>query len=279
MIRVASHKDIPELKRLFTICFGDTDEFLNLFFTEYFKTTTGMVTIRDGRIAAMLFLCPASMKVNGGRQPVYYVYACGTLPEYRRQGLMDQLLQVACAYSKQQGAWGLILVPASDELVCYYGKLGFEPFSCYEEQRMTPLAFDEELLLLEACELSAQQIATIRNKQFNAEFQVRWNRKHVAFSIALLQQQGGGSLGIRWKNGRTDYVLYEKGRGVLSVKETTAEESVYALLTPFLCRHFNVSAVNYFTPVRQGEILSMAKPCGTCAPGEDDNPYFNLDMG
>jgi Predicted acetyltransferase involved in intracellular survival and related acetyltransferases len=279
MIREASEQDIPQLKQLFKVCFGDTDAFLNIFFTEYFPNTTCMVAIRDERIVSMLFLCPAKMVADEYRRLIYYVYACGTLPEYRRKGIMEQLLQVSHAFAKQQDAWGLILVPAGEHLASYYLRLGFSPFSHNVKEKMTPIAYDEEIEILKPCELSLKQITYIRNRQFKGEYQVLWSQKHIAFSIAMLEQQGGGSLGLQWKNGRKDYVIYEKKKNELIVKETSVEENILPWLTPLLCKHFDVGSVKYIVPAKEGDPFSMIKPIDPFEIPDNILPYFNLEMG
>ena len=278
MIREATEEDIPQLKQLFKVCFGDTDAFLDLFFSEYFQTTTCMVALRDQRIVSMLFLCPAKMKAEESLRRIYYVYACGTLPEYRRLGIMDQLLQVSHALAKQEDVWGLLLVPANDHLSAYYARLGFLPFSYSVKEKMTPITYDEEIVVLKPCELSLKQIAYIRNRQFKGEYLVRWSQHHIAFAIALLQQQGGGSLGLQWNNGRKDYIFYEKKKGELLVRETSVEENILPWLTPLLCRHFAVNSVKYFVPATEGDLFAMVKPIDPFRLPEGAMPYFNLEM-
>ncbi len=278
MIREATEEDIPQLKQLFRVCFGDTNAFLNLFFSEYFQTTTCMVALRDKRIVSMLFLCPAKIKAEESLRLIYYVYACGTLPEYRRLGIMDQLLQVSHAFARQQDAWGLLLVPASEHLATYYSSLGFRHFSCFVKEKMTPLAYDEEIVALNPCELSLKQIVYIRNRQFKGEYQVRWSQKHIAFTIALLQQQKGGCFGLQWNNGRKDYLLYEKKKGELIVQETSVEEKMLPWLSPFLCRHFNVTSITYFLPATEGDLFAMVKSIDPYQLPEGVIPYFNLEM-
>jgi|WetSurMetagenome_2_1015567.scaffolds.fasta_scaffold325293_1 hypothetical protein len=278
MIREASEQDIPQLKQLFKVCFGDTDAFLDLFFTEYFPNTTCMVAIRDERIASMLFLCPAKMMDEDSLRLLYYVYACGTLPEYRQLGIMDQLLQISHAFAKQQDAWGLLLVPANEHLSTYYGRLGFVPFSYSVKEKMTPVVYDEEMEIVKTCELSLRQVVYIRNRQFKSHYQVRWSQKHIAFTIAMLQQQGGGYFGLQWNNGRKDYLLYEKRKGELIVRETSVEENLLPWLTPLLCRHFKVISVQYFVSAAEGDLFAMVKPVDNFEVQDNSEPYFNLEM-
>lgn len=277
MIRAASRHDIPALKTLFKACFGDTDEFLNLFFSEYFKRTTGMVAIRDKRIVAMLFLCPAKIKSAGRKSPIYYVYACATLPEYRNQGIMNQLLQVSYAYAKQQNAWGLILVPASSDLAEYYSHLGFIPFSYYESVKVKSSGENEaELPVL--CTLTYKQIYQIRSRQFGDNMQIQWCRKHIEFSIKLLASEHGGSLGVQWKDGTLDYILYTISRKALYIKETSVSQDKLPLLVALLGKNLNAGSIRCFSTNIEGKLFSMVKPTELYLPTYNENPYFNLEM-
>ena len=58
---------------------------------------------------------------NGAWQMIFGV---NTLPEYRRQGLAEQVLRRVIADAKAQGRKGCVLT-CKDKLLHYYGKLGF----------------------------------------------------------------------------------------------------------------------------------------------------------
>lgn len=58
---------------------------------------------------------------NGAWQMIFGV---NTLPEYRRQGLAEQLLRRAISDARAQGRRGLVLT-CKDGLVHYYARLGF----------------------------------------------------------------------------------------------------------------------------------------------------------
>jgi len=59
---------------------------------------------------------------NGAWQMIFGV---NTLPEYRRQGLAEQVLRRVIADAKAQGRKGCVLT-CKERLVHYYAKLGFE---------------------------------------------------------------------------------------------------------------------------------------------------------
>ena len=53
------------------------------------------------------------------------IFGVNTLPEYRRQGLAEQVLRRVIADAKEQGRKGCVLT-CKEPLVHYYAKLGFE---------------------------------------------------------------------------------------------------------------------------------------------------------
>ncbi|MBR5470538.1 MAG: GNAT family N-acetyltransferase [Oscillibacter sp.] len=59
---------------------------------------------------------------NGAWQMIFGV---NTLPKYRRQGFAEQVLRRVIADAKAQGRKGCVLT-CKEQLVHYYGKLGFE---------------------------------------------------------------------------------------------------------------------------------------------------------
>ena len=277
MIRTASEEDVPQLKQLFKTCFNDSDDFLNLFFKEYFPATTGMVAICEKQIAAMLFLCPATMTVNTTCETLYYVYACATLPDFRRKGLMENLLDAAFEYAREQKAWGLLLVPANEPLFDYYEKLGFIPFSSLKEIVVAPAISIQPIFSL--CELTPEEVTRIRTQKLNHDYQIHWNAAHVAFTTDMLKQAGGGLIGLRQENGRHDYLLYEVDEELLTVVETSVEEQLLPQLAAFLQQQFAVSTVHFYLQTVDYEQYSLVKSVKPFSIPKNVIPYFNLDMG
>ena len=52
------------------------------------------------------------------------IFGVNTMPDYRRQGLAEQVLRRVIADAKEQGRKGLVLT-CKEQLVHYYAKLGF----------------------------------------------------------------------------------------------------------------------------------------------------------
>lgn len=278
MLRTASYKDIPALRNLFKVCFGDSDVFLDLFFNNYFVTTTSMVAICDKQIAAMLFLCPASMKYQGATKKIFYVYACATLPQYRNKGMMQELLESAFNYAKDTNVWGLVLAPANEHLCEYYSRLGFIPFSGCRHITITKSDRIGSLGMPGTCKLTAEEIAKIRLEKFSENLQIQWNSNHIQFSADMFELEGGGQIGIEWENGEQDYVMYSNMNKSLIIKETSTDPNRYNRLMDFLFKEFEPTTIDYSAPNSEGELFSMIKPIGEYRPDAYANPYLGLEM-
>ncbi|MDR1112800.1 MAG: GNAT family N-acetyltransferase [Bacteroidales bacterium] len=129
----ATHTDIAQLQQLMRLVFDDDQSFLEALFS--LKFNDNVLIYKERKIiAAMAFLLPAHIRIEGNLLPITYIYACATHPNYRNQGLMsslvDKIWQVACTRHEV----GVFLRPASDSLFRYYEKQGFYTFFCGNKQ-------------------------------------------------------------------------------------------------------------------------------------------------
>ncbi len=98
--------------------FGNFGEFDKRLFDLYFDCCKYIKV--GGEVAAMLFMLPCTLCLDGEKQPCSYIYAAATAEKHRGRGLMTQLL------GEQTGT--IILKPASRSLIEYYKARGFKQF-------------------------------------------------------------------------------------------------------------------------------------------------------
>lgn len=113
---------VPQLKALWKKAFGDTDEFLDLFFEIAYAPERCRCVMLDGQVAAMLFWFETLWE----NQRFAYVYAVSTDPDYQNRGLCRALMADAESILKSEGYDGILLYPASDGLSRMYAKMGYE---------------------------------------------------------------------------------------------------------------------------------------------------------
>lgn len=114
-------QQIPHLRKLWSEAFGDTEAFLDTFFSTAFSPERCRCISQENTVSAALYWFDC---VFSGRK-IAYIYAVATAKERQGQGLCRWLMTDTHAHLKNQGCAGAILVPGSRELFRLYEKLGY----------------------------------------------------------------------------------------------------------------------------------------------------------
>lgn len=112
------------LRTLWTECFGNEENWIDVFFQTAFDPTHVCCLTRRGQLAAAL--CWMDTYCQG--RPLAYLYAIATAPAYRRQGLCRELMGKTHDLLARQGYAGAILVPGDEGLRQMYGKMNYVNF-------------------------------------------------------------------------------------------------------------------------------------------------------
>jgi predicted acetyltransferase len=123
-----------EVKNLWKLCFDDSDEFINLYFERRYKDEINIAIRRDGKVVSALQMIPYPMTLGKLEMETTYVSGACTHPDYRRQGMMRQLLADAHRQMYENGACLSVLVSAERNLFGYCSSLGYEPSFYYAKQ-------------------------------------------------------------------------------------------------------------------------------------------------
>ena len=134
MMRLAQPGDVPRLKEIWALCFGDSAEYIDFYFAHRFVPEQVMVHEED-EISAMLSMLPLTLYTAGGADPAIYIYAVATHPDYQRLGIGGRLLIHTHDYLQRQGVALSVLVPSSDKLFAYYRRFAFDKRLDVVEQR------------------------------------------------------------------------------------------------------------------------------------------------
>lgn len=119
----ASH--IPALRALWKQAFGDEDAFLDKFFTLGFSPERCRCVLESDRPVSVLYWFDCTWE----NQKLAYLYAVATDKAYQGQGLCRQLMDDTHRYLSALGYAGTVLVPGSESLFTFYGKIGYLPCS------------------------------------------------------------------------------------------------------------------------------------------------------
>ena len=116
-----------ETRHLWERSFADPRAFIDLYFREKYRKERNEVILRDGRVVSALQKLPYPMTYGGRMLPASYVSGACTDEEYRRRGLMGELLNQTHRAMRSENAVMSFLIPATSELATYYTKFGYTP--------------------------------------------------------------------------------------------------------------------------------------------------------
>lgn len=143
------------LRQLWQQAFGDTEEFLDIFFSTAYSPDRCRCLWEDGRLAAALYWFDCHWE---GKK-LAYLYAVATDTAFRGRGLCRALIENTHAHLKKKGYHGAILVPNGVGLFGLYEKLGYR--TCGFMSTFSQAASDESIPLQE---ISAAEYAALRRQ-------------------------------------------------------------------------------------------------------------------
>ncbi len=148
-----NRNQLPALQGLWKQAFGDTESFLQDFFSTGFSPGRCRCLTRNGQLIAALywFDCAA----NG--QKLAYLYAIATDKDHQSQGFCRRLMDDTHRLLADSGYAAAILVPGNQDLFSFYGKIGYRPFGGIRR-----FSVNAGATCAEVKKLSAQEYANLR---------------------------------------------------------------------------------------------------------------------
>lgn len=144
---------LPALRSLWHEAFGDTDEFLNTFFTTAFSANRCRCVTANDDVAAALYWFDCT---HDDRR-IAYIYAVATAKAYRGQGICHKLMDNTHQHLTGLGYEGAILVPGSKELFRLYEGMGYQTCSHIREFSCTAAAEDIQLRPIDTAEFAERR--------------------------------------------------------------------------------------------------------------------------
>ena len=261
-IRFAGAGDVPGLKELWKIAFGDEDDYIDGFYRDRFRPEETLLLEEEGRVGAMLSLLPMETVLADGRRfSTPCVYAVATHPTFRGRGFATILMEDAHRRMEARGEAGAVIVPASPSLFDFYGQRGFLPAFSLRERELTP---DQLLDLPRDPEISLSPVSPAQYRQRREEFlrgicHVDCGEEGFRYQEKICGRSRGDLLGIR-RGPVEGCAVVERYGETIAVKElllpaalTTA--GLAALADAYTCRKLAVR-----TPLAAGEEGGSPRP-------------------
>ena len=118
-------------------CFSEEDKrFVDLYFEKRYTDEDNIFIEKDNKVVSAMQLISYPFSYYGKTIACSYFSGCCTDPEYRSQGLMNELIIKALRQAKNNGACFAALIPASESLFNYYAGTNFVPTFDYSKIRI-----------------------------------------------------------------------------------------------------------------------------------------------
>lgn len=191
--RFACWEDIPALKSLWQEAFGDSQDYVDFYFSNRFQPQETLVLGQPAD--AMLTLLPAGWTAGGEEMPVRYVYAVATRRSARSKGLSTLLMSAADDWMKRSGIEAAFLVPAQKSLFGFYARQGFRRSVLMLDTLKLPKSGKSGgNVLLTPCSL--EDFCRLRREFFSGIPHVSWGSKALEYAYREILETGGRILKV-----------------------------------------------------------------------------------
>ena len=126
-IRQPHSEEVSQLRQLWQLVFGDTDRFLDNFFSCAYSPRRCLCSMEDDALTGMLYWLPCGSFA--------YIYAVATHPDHRGKGICRALMDAAHEEICRQGYDGALLSPQEEGLREVYRKMGYSQETRIRELR------------------------------------------------------------------------------------------------------------------------------------------------
>ena len=123
-----------QTRTLWDKCFSEEDKrFVDFYFEKRYNEQDNIHIEKDGKVVSAMQLISYPFSYYGKTIGCSYLSGCCTDPDYRSQGLMNDLIIKALTQAKNNGACFAALIPATESLFNYYEGTNFIPTFDYSK--------------------------------------------------------------------------------------------------------------------------------------------------
>lgn len=184
MVRFASTQEKAVVRQMWRDCFHEDERYLDLYFSGKYHPDWCVVCEQEGMLAASLQLLRYPLRFWGQLCHASYFSGVCTLPAFRKQGMMGQMMQFSLEALAQRGVALAVLIPAEPYLFSIYAKYGFSP--CFERSTK-PVALPEVDAVLQERSVDDCDALYRCYARFTARFSVALEKTPEQFHCALAE--------------------------------------------------------------------------------------------
>ncbi len=226
LIRPSVPADIPALRQLWKLAFGDGDAYVDNFFHTYYQPGRVLVLEENGAVMSMTAWFDTQFAVPGqGTYRAAYLYAVATHPHARGRGLSGQLQAWADNYFRALGIPAVTTVPAQPSLHNFFAAHGFRECFVHTQRESHPLRAPEGTPPFSLEPLSPEDYAALREELLSPLPHIVLDREALACQAgACALTPGGGLYAAHTPWGRTLVCAEGMEDSSLLVKELLSDQ-------------------------------------------------------
>lgn len=124
-VKHGSKKNIPMMKALWREVFGDSEEFIDLFFSKFYRPSRTLLAFEDGELVSMLYYLDVKAKYFKKNLKCAYLYGVATKLSERRRGHFRRLHAQLLEELAEKHYEAVAVLPANESLYGLYREMGY----------------------------------------------------------------------------------------------------------------------------------------------------------
>jgi len=219
-VRISEERDIPALRRLWKVAFGDSEAYMDNFFHTYYRPERMLVLEEEGEVRSMTAWFDTCFVVPGrGKYRAAYLYAVATHPESRGKGLAARLLAGADQYFRSLSIPVVTTVPAEPSLHKFFGANGFRECFRLFQSKLVPEELPRIPERAEFQPLSPDEYGQLREKLLEDIPHIAYPEDALAYQAGCCALSGGGLYGMQTAAGPVILCGEGAGNKIFVIKE------------------------------------------------------------